>query len=176
MPSRAVASDLLVKGVVRQDAFSDIRSVPRKLVESTAIEESVWIRSAWRARPSASIRRTRERTKALRSMGGSRPLQMLGRAIDASGCCGLRRAAREERSLPRRSSLGPASSARDASSSTRWTHPSTPSMTSLPLVHLIAAMPFVEHAADDAARSRSRGVGRMMAIGPGDGAINSPRS
>ena len=38
-PSRAVASDLLVKAVVRQDAYSDIRTVPRKIVGLTACGE-----------------------------------------------------------------------------------------------------------------------------------------
>ena len=38
-PGRAVASDLLVKAVVRQDAYSDIRTVPRKIVVVTALQE-----------------------------------------------------------------------------------------------------------------------------------------
>src|SRR5712671_5811357 len=100
-PGRAVASDLLVKAVVRQDAYSDIRTVPRKIVGLTTrgkiggnapmigVDPLGMAGPTQRFQP-ADVRANEGLGIAADTVDGtSRPLQMLGRAIDASLTCDI---------------------------------------------------------------------------------------
>src|SRR5882762_7975872 len=100
-PGRAVASDLLVKAVVRQDAYSDIRTVPRKIVGLTVRGEIggdapvIGVDPLDKAGPTqrfqpANVGANEGLGIAADTVdGGSRPLQMLGRAIDAFLPCDI---------------------------------------------------------------------------------------
>ena len=94
-PSGTVASDLLVKAGMRQDAYSDIRTVPRKIVDFTAcgkiggnapmigVDPLGMTSPAQRLQP-ANVGGNEGLGIAADTVdGGSRPLQMLGRPIDA---------------------------------------------------------------------------------------------
>jgi hypothetical protein len=94
-PGRAIASDLLVKAVVRQDAYSDIRTVARQIVGLTAcgeiggyapvigIDPHRMASPTQRFQPADMGANEGLRIATDTVDGGSRPLQMLGRAIDA---------------------------------------------------------------------------------------------
>ena len=185
-------ADLLVKAGGRQDADADVRAVPREIVGLAALGEiggdAPVIRidplgmagPAQRLQP-ADVGADEGLGIAADTVdGGARPLQMLGRAIDAFLTCDIHDVAvcgaRPGRSGAGRDDhasadlLGAGGIHLDVMHAPVHAVDHQPD----PLAHLVAAKPLVEHAADDALGRRSRGAGRSARDGGPRPALRAP--